>query len=129
MKITLKDILEKYDTSINIESVSSNLKKLIVFDDKINEQAVFVEPKNVSLNDLKKPKHEIIDNEEVYTYQIKDNLIVIHLNPNNYRELRIEFKEPTSNNAGPGYYTYFYNYNGEVDIIEWTCSILFKIYS
>lgn len=69
MKITVKDIIEKYDTTINLKNVSNKLKNLVLFTDDENHRGTSFD--GVSYDDIKEPIHTVNKNNEQYTYAIK----------------------------------------------------------
>lgn len=110
MKITVQNIIEKYDTNINIENMSNGLKNLVLFtDDKTHKGTSF---DDVTYGDIEKPSHTINPNNEVYTYPIKEYEVNIKFNPNNYRTMKVSLSKPIQNSKSRN--TWLWDYDGSM---------------
>ena len=108
MSITVEDVLKKYDTNIDINSVSNNLKKVEIFSDEAP----------YTINDLKKPKHKKEKNIDMrkffeeYSYECGDgNTIIIIFDPSNYRNMLVQLIQDTGLNTPP--YVSGWEYDGQ----------------
>ena len=115
MSITLKDIIEKYDTNINVENIANGLKNKVIFSDKDDDISAFVD--DITLDDIKEPKFEEGEynsqKTETYTYKFKDYELVIDYAPFDYKTMTVEITKPTPEEVKEQYYTYMWNYKGE----------------
>jgi len=107
MKITVEDIIKKYDTAIDIEKMSKNLKNLVLFTDEDNHRGTSFD--DVNFENIEKPKHTINPNNEVYTYKIKEYEVIIQFNHENYRTMKVSLSKPTTNNKSRNVWLWDYD--------------------
>lgn len=113
MKITLKDIINKYDTKINLNNMKDDLKNIVLFSDEENSHPKIVF-NDVTLEDIKKPSHSK-DKEgyKTYTYNFKDYELKIRYHPSNYRTMFVSVIKPTKENIPEPFHYWNWDYNGK----------------